>query len=30
MILLEKFKNPAKVLEELEKRGQDRIMDIEK
>ena len=30
MILLEKFKNPAKLLEELEKRGQDRIMDIEK
>ena len=30
MILLEKFKNPAKVLDELEKRGQDRIMDIEK
>ena len=30
MILLEKFKNPSKVLEELEKRGQDRIMDIEK
>ena len=30
MILLEKFKNPAKVLKELEKRGQDRIMDIEK
>ena len=30
MILLEKFKNPAKVLEELEKRGQDRILDIEK
>ena len=30
MILLEKFKNPAKVLKELEKLGQDRIMDIEK
>ena len=30
MILLEKFKDPAKVLEELEKREQDRIMDIDK
>jgi len=27
MILLEKFKDPAKVLEELEKRGQDRIFE---
>ena len=30
MILLEKFKDPAKVLEELQKREQDRIMDIDK
>jgi len=27
MILLEKFKDPAKVLEELQKRGQDRIFE---
>ena len=26
MILLEKFKDPAKVLEKLEARGQDRIL----